>query len=67
MMTTDFSGAAWRKSARSQGNGGQCVEVAQALHVIGLRDSKDPDGGVLAVSRTTFTDFLTAVKANQLH
>ncbi|GAA1691216.1 hypothetical protein GCM10009765_45860 [Fodinicola feengrottensis] len=43
------------------------MEVAQALHVIGLRDSKDPDGGVLAVSRTTFTDFLTAVKANQLH
>lgn len=41
----DLSGAVWRKSSRSSGNGGQCVEVAMNLPgVVAVRDSKDPDG-----------------------
>lgn len=45
---TDLMGAIWRKSSRSGGNGGQCVEVADNLSgVVGVRDSKDPTGPVL--------------------
>ncbi|HEX5113894.1 MAG TPA: DUF397 domain-containing protein [Pseudonocardiaceae bacterium] len=36
----------WRKSSRSGGNGGSCVEVAHTRHAV--RDSKNP-GPVLAV------------------
>lgn len=45
MKATDFSSAHWRKSSRSGGNSGQCVEVAEASEVVGVRDSKNP--GVL--------------------
>ncbi|MGW5050469.1 DUF397 domain-containing protein [Actinokineospora sp. NPDC004072] len=38
----------WRKSSRSAG-GGQCVEVAVTPTAAALRDSKNPDGGVLVV------------------
>lgn len=42
---TDLSGAVWRKSTRSSGNGGDRVEVADSLPgVVGVRDSKDRQG-----------------------
>ncbi|WP_091659185.1 DUF397 domain-containing protein [Micromonospora auratinigra] len=45
---TDLTGAIWRKSTRSGGNGGECVEVAINLAgVVAVRDSKDPAGPVL--------------------
>jgi len=45
----------WRKSSRStQGTSGECVEVAQLAHAIGLRDSKNPRLGHLALSRESF-------------
>ncbi|MFC6881214.1 MULTISPECIES: DUF397 domain-containing protein [Actinomadura] len=53
----------WRKSTRSsQGTSGECVEVAEVSTGVGLRDSKDPDGARLVVSRRTFAAFLVAVK-----
>jgi predicted secreted Zn-dependent protease len=54
---------AWRKSSRSGNGGGDCVEVAaaQTLHL--ARDSKNPDGPVLAFTRPEWSTFLTAVKA----
>jgi hypothetical protein len=40
----------WRKSTFSQGNtNSSCVEVAWTAPVIALRDSKNPDGGMLTV------------------
>ncbi|MFC6016820.1 DUF397 domain-containing protein [Plantactinospora solaniradicis] len=45
----ELTGADWRKSTRSSGNSGNCVEVADNLSgVVGVRDSKDPTGPVLA-------------------
>ena len=45
----DLTGAAWRKSKRSN-NGGNCVEVARNLTgVVAVRDSKDPAGPALAL------------------
>ncbi|MFI0422328.1 DUF397 domain-containing protein [Spongiactinospora sp. 9N601] len=43
-----LSRATWRKSTRSSGNGGACVEVATDLRgIVAVRDSKDPDGPAL--------------------
>ncbi|MEU5964562.1 DUF397 domain-containing protein [Micromonospora parva] len=45
----DMTGARWRKSTRSGGNGGNCVEVADNLPgVVLVRDTKDRDGATLA-------------------
>ncbi|GAA2139226.1 DUF397 domain-containing protein [Actinomadura napierensis] len=50
----DLSNLAWRKSTRSLNNGGECVELADAAgaaDAVAVRDSKDPDGPVLLVTR----------------
>ncbi|GAA4201268.1 DUF397 domain-containing protein [Actinocatenispora rupis] len=54
----------WRKSSRSDSQGGECVEVADVNDVWFVRDSKDPDGGVLRVSGTAWRTFLTTVTAD---
>lgn len=54
---TDFSGARWRKSVKTQ-NSGACVEVARVDDAIGVRDSKDPSGPVLVFSVREFEAFL---------
>ena len=48
--------AAWRTAARC--NHGECVEVGHGPRVIGVRDSKDPDGPALLVSPATWGAFL---------
>ena len=60
-MTPDLSRLGWRKSSYSGGNGGQCVEIAWDT-VVHVRDSKNPDGGVLAVDAGTFARFTDAVR-----
>lgn len=45
-MTPDLSAAVWRKSSRSGGNGGACVEIANTG---AIRDSKNPAGPALLV------------------
>ncbi|TDC85123.1 DUF397 domain-containing protein [Actinomadura sp. 7K507] len=48
----DLNNAAWRKSSRSASNGGDCIELADvAGAVVAVRDSKDPDGPVLLLTR----------------
>ncbi|MET8199558.1 DUF397 domain-containing protein [Micromonospora taraxaci] len=62
----DLTGAAWRKSTRSN-NGGDCVEVADNIPgVVGLRDSKDPTGPVLTFSPAAWTTFVLTAKASTL-
>ncbi|MEU8155565.1 DUF397 domain-containing protein [Micromonospora sp. NPDC048986] len=44
----ELTGARWRKSTRSNGSGGACVEVASNLPgLVAVRDSKDPTGPLL--------------------
>jgi len=63
----DFSGARWHKATRSGGSGGECVEVAGNLvGVVGIRDSKDVTGPVLAVDPSAWTAFLSGVKSGRL-
>lgn len=58
----DLSKATWRKSSRSSPNGGNCVEVADLPSGVGVRDSKDPDGPKLVVSRDEFAMLVAALK-----
>ena len=51
----------WRTSSRSTG-GQECIEVAQAQARCLVRDSKDPDGDRLAVSRQAWTAFTGHIK-----
>lgn len=54
---TNFSGATWRKSTKSQ-QSGQCIELAKVRGAIGVRDSKKPDGPVLVFTVEEFAAFL---------
>jgi hypothetical protein len=59
----DLSRAVWRKSSRSGGNGGNCVEVARNLPgVVAVRDSKDPDGPVLTFTAAEWEAFTAGVR-----
>lgn len=58
----DLGAAQWRKSTRSGGNGGNCVEVADLYGAVGVRDSKDPDGPVLRFPLAAWRAFLGTVK-----
>ncbi|NKZ02669.1 DUF397 domain-containing protein [Actinomadura latina] len=52
---------AWRKSSRSSSDGDQCVELAKVEHGVAIRDSKDPQGPVLATSRDALRDAIRRV------
>ncbi|MET7427119.1 DUF397 domain-containing protein [Dactylosporangium sp. NPDC005555] len=61
---TDLSAAVWRKSTRSGGNGGSCVEVAHNLpDVTAVRDSKDQTGPVLTFSNSGWAAFIESTKS----
>ncbi|MFG2048135.1 DUF397 domain-containing protein [Micromonospora sp. NPDC048935] len=63
---TDLAGATWRKSTRSGGSGGDCVEVADNLPaVVGVRDSKDPTGPALAFAPATWAAFVDGIKGQR--
>lgn len=54
----DTSGAVWRKSSYSSGNGGQCVEVALNLPgIVAVRDSRDLHGTTLVFTVATWQSF----------
>ncbi|MFI0485555.1 DUF397 domain-containing protein [Actinomadura sp. 9N215] len=55
----------WRKSSRSDQHGGECVEVADLVVTVGVRDSKGPDGPRLAFGRVAWRVFADRVKADQ--
>lgn len=59
----DLTHAEWRKSSRSGGNGGQCVEVARNLPgIVAVRDSKNPAGPALVFTSDAWAVFLQGAK-----
>jgi hypothetical protein len=60
---TDLGTVIWRKSTRSGGSGGECVEVALNLPgIVAIRDSKDPSGPVLQVRPEIWANFTDALR-----
>jgi hypothetical protein len=58
MTETELSSAEWRKSSYSSQDG-NCVEVARNVPgLVAVRDSKEPDGAKLVVSRETWRVFV---------
>ena len=61
-MNEELSHAAWRKSSYS-GGANNCVEVAANLPgIVAVRDSKDPFGPALTVSRRQWAVFAGQLK-----
>ncbi|MEU6746584.1 DUF397 domain-containing protein [Spirillospora sp. NPDC046719] len=60
--------AQWHKSSYSNGTheGSNCVEVAALVGGVGVRDSKDSDGGHLTVDHASFAALLVWAKAGAL-
>jgi Domain of unknown function (DUF397) len=57
----------WRKSRRSGTQENMtCVEVANLAGNIGVRDSKNPTGPVLAFDRTQLAQFFGRIKNDEI-
>ncbi|TDC89913.1 DUF397 domain-containing protein [Actinomadura sp. 7K507] len=65
MSTLDLSSARWSKSAKSDSEGGACVEVAGVASVVAVRDSKDPEGPKLAFGRAAFGVLARDIRAGR--
>lgn len=62
MTEPDLSRAVWHKSSYSSQDG-NCVEVAVNLpEVVVVRDSKEPERGVLRLMREEWGAFLRSLK-----
>ncbi|MEU6264245.1 DUF397 domain-containing protein [Saccharopolyspora shandongensis] len=61
MTDNGLSSTHWRKSSRSNNYGGACVEIAVTPTVVGVRDSKDRDGGTLVLSHDQWQTFLASL------
>jgi hypothetical protein len=66
MTAHNLADAVWRKSSRSNGNGGNnCVEVADLGSAVAVRDSKDSHGPALVFAPTDFNSFLRSAKVGR--
>lgn len=65
MATRDLSQAHWRKSSQS-GDTGNCVEIALASNLTGVRDSKNRDGEYLVLNNAGWVSLRSAIKKDQL-
>jgi hypothetical protein len=61
MRPTSQPNLTWRRSSYTTERI-SCVEVAPVADAVAVRDSKDPDGPVLLVSRTAFGLFVRSLR-----
>ncbi|MFF5261111.1 DUF397 domain-containing protein [Actinomadura viridis] len=52
----------WRKSSYSQAHTENCVELARVGGLVGVRDSKNPDGVPLLLTLAEFRSFAGALQ-----
>ncbi|MET7444205.1 MULTISPECIES: DUF397 domain-containing protein [unclassified Streptomyces] len=66
-ITPDLSAAAWRKASYSNGDGGECVEIADGFPgLVPVRDSKAPDGPALVFTAVRWASFVGAFRSGAL-
>ena len=66
MPAHHLDAAVWKKSSRSNGNGGNnCVEVAFLDTVVAVRDSKNPTGPALIFNPSNWTEFVNSAKSGE--
>ncbi|APU17872.1 MULTISPECIES: DUF397 domain-containing protein [Actinoalloteichus] len=51
----------WRTSTYTE-TSSTCVEIGEAPGLVGIRDTKNRDGGTLIVDRRVFAAFVASVK-----
>ncbi|QNP65793.1 DUF397 domain-containing protein [Streptomyces genisteinicus] len=67
MRSVDLSAATWRKSSRSNQDGGACVEVSDDFPgFVPVRDSKASHGPVLVFPAVGWVRFVCAVRVGRL-
>lgn len=52
----------WRKTRRSNTNGGACILVGNTRRDVAVKDSKDPDGPKMTISPDKWRAFVGALK-----
>lgn len=57
-----MNNAQWRKASRSSDKGDACIEVADVMAGVAIRDSKDRDGGTVRVERSSFGQLVDCIK-----
>ncbi|REE96341.1 DUF397 domain-containing protein [Thermomonospora umbrina] len=63
MNAPDLAAARWRKSSYTAD--GQCVELADLVPHVAVRDSKDPNGPALVFPSSEFANALRRIKAER--
>ncbi|OBQ47895.1 DUF397 domain-containing protein [Streptomyces sp. H-KF8] len=59
----DLNNAGWRKSTYSNGQGGDCLELADNIPgTVPVRDSKNPAGPVLFVTPAAWAVFVDGIR-----
>jgi hypothetical protein len=66
MDIQSHSDFAWRKSSHSGEDSSHCVEVAVVGRTVATRDSKDPEGPVLCLTRSAWAGLLAKVRSGAL-
>ncbi|MFD6261683.1 DUF397 domain-containing protein [Micromonospora chalcea] len=56
----------WRKSSRS-GSEGNCIEVADFVDAVGVRDTKDREGPALSFDPTAWIRFIGEIRCGRLN
>ncbi|SFQ41720.1 DUF397 domain-containing protein [Actinomadura madurae] len=63
----DLKNIRWRRSSYTGSNGGNCVELADATgttaRAVAVRDSKDPDGPILLLTRAALRTSIQSITA----
>jgi uncharacterized protein DUF397 len=66
VIIANSNAVTWRKSSYSGSEGGTCVELADLVTAVGIRDSKNPDGPSLVVGRRELSSLVARVKSGDL-
>jgi hypothetical protein len=62
MDRNELGTVTWVKSSYSDGNGGNCIEIGPGFpDTVPVRDSKNPDGPILLVTRSAWSAFTAAL------